>query len=127
MFLVGIIRWWYGDGWKGQWRRVGHRLAATAGFFSIGQLLRTFFAPFRQDSAGGVEGPVGLQIRAFFDKTISRAIGAAVRLFTIIAGAVALVALLTFELFVVLMWLLLPLLPIAGLLLFAIGWVPQWR
>jgi len=126
MFLVGIISWWYGSGWTGQLRRVRDRLAATASYFSIGQLFATLFSPFRQISAENVSGTAATQMRAFFDKTLSRVIGAIVRLFTILAGVVVSLFQLIFELVILGIWLLLPLFPIVGLIAFAIGWVPKW-
>ena len=126
MFLVGIISWWYGDGWKGQLLRVRDRLVATARFFSIGQLLDTLFSPFRQISAGGTSGSIATQMRAFFDKTLSRIIGAIVRLFTILAGIIILTVQALYELIILIMWLILPLIPIVGFIAFAIGWVPKW-
>jgi hypothetical protein len=126
MFLVGIISWWYGSGWKGQLGRIRDRLAATAGYFSIGQLFATFFSPFRQISAGSINGSVGAQLRAFFDKTLSRVIGAIVRLFTVLAGIIILACQSIFELVVLIIWLVLPAFPVIGLLLFVIGWVPTW-
>ena len=126
MFLVGIISWWYGDGWKGQLLRVRDRLVATARFFSIGQLLDTLFSPFRQISAGGTSGSIATQMRAFFDKTLSRIIGAIVRLFTILAGIIILTVQALYELIILIMWLILPLIPVVGFIAFAIGWVPKW-
>jgi len=126
MFLVGIISWWYGRGLQGQISRIRDRLTATAGYFSIGQLLSTLFAPFRQISAGSVNGPVGAQLRAFFDKTISRVIGAIVRSFTILAGLIVMAVQVLLEAIVLVIWVVLPLFPVAGLILFVIGWVPRW-
>jgi len=126
MFLVGIISWWYGSGWKGQLGRVYGRLTATAGFFSIGQLFSTLFSPFRQISASGAGGSISAQTRAFFDKTLSRVIGAIVRLFTILAGVVVLFLQALFELIILIIWLLLPAFPVIGLIAFVIGWVPRW-
>jgi len=126
MFLVGIISWWYGAGFKGQLQRVRNRLAATASYFSIGQLFSTLFSPFRQISADRINGTFTMQLRAFFDKTLSRVIGAIVRLFTVLAGVVAMIFQFIFEAIILVIWVLLPLFPIAGLILFAIGWVPKW-
>jgi len=126
MFLVGIISWWYGRGLQGQISRIRDRLTATAGYFSIGQLLSTLFAPFRQISAGSVNGPVGAQLRAFFDKTISRVIGAIVRSFTILAGLIVMAVQVLLEAIVLVIWVVLPLFPVAGLILCVIGWVPRW-
>jgi len=126
MFLVGIISWWYGRGWQGQFDRVKRRLLATADFFSIGQLLGTLFSPFRQISAGKTNGSFGMVMRAFVDQLISRIIGAIVRTFTILAGIIALFFQFIVEIIVLVFWILLPLFPVVGLIVFAIGWVPQW-
>jgi len=126
MFLVGIISWWYGDGWKGQLRRVRDRLAVTARYFSIGQLLATLFSPFRQISAENVNGAISDRFRAFFDKTLSRVIGSIVRTFTILAGMVAMLFQSIFEFIILVIWLLLPVFPVIGLIVFVIGWAPKW-
>jgi hypothetical protein len=126
MFLVGLLQWWYGRGWMDELRLVGHRLRSTSEFFSIGQLAATLFSPFRQISAGRVGGPVGVQLRAFLDRLISRIIGAIVRSGTIIAGIVTLTLQAIFSTIRLIAWFILPALPIAGLILFAIGWTPQW-
>jgi hypothetical protein len=126
MFLVGMISWWYGRGWRGQFRRVRSRLAQTASFFSIGQLLMTLFAPFRQISAGKVDGPLAVVVRAFFDQLISRVIGSIVRFFTIIAGIIALIFQALYESIVLIVWLFLPVFPVVGLVMLAVGWVPVW-
>jgi hypothetical protein len=126
MFLVGMISWWYGRGWQVQFGRVKARLVATIQFFSIGQLFATLFSPFRQISAGKTKGSLGTVMRAFVDKLISRVIGAFVRLFTIIAGIIVLFVQCVVEVIVLIFWLFLPLFPIAGLIMFAIGWVPSW-
>jgi hypothetical protein len=126
MFLVGMISWWYGRGWQVQFGRVKARLVATIQFFSIGQLFSTLFSPFRQISAGTTKGSLGTVMRALVDQLISRVIGAIVRLFTIIAGVIALLVQFVVEVIVLIFWLLLPLFPIAGLIMFAIGWVPSW-
>lgn len=128
MFLVGLISWWYGRGWMGQWKRIAHRFALTLEFFSVGQLLSTLFAPFRQISAtSGSDGSVGAELRAFVDQLISRVIGAFIRFFTIIFGLIVIALQAVYELIIMTVWWFLPLLPIAGFILLAIGWVPSWR
>lgn len=124
MFVIGLMSWWYGRGWRGAAQRVGQRLANLEDYFSIDLLLKTFFAPFRQISAGGVRGPLGVQMRAFFDRLISRLIGAMIRLFTILIGLVALTIYAVGGLLILLLWAFIPLFPIAGIVLFASGWIP---
>ena len=126
MFLVGIISWWYGPGWRGQVARVRERLSATASFFSIGQLFSTLFSPFRQISAGRAKGSLAIVARALVDQLISRVIGAIVRLFTIIAGIIALTVQCIVEFVILIFWLIAPFFPVAGFIMFAIGWAPKW-
>jgi len=127
MFLVGILSWWYGRGWLGQWRRVSDRWRTTVQFFSIGQLFATLFSPFRQISANSTSDPNPIvALRAVFDQLISRVVGAFVRMFTIFAGMVVITLQVLYESFVMVLWLLLPLLPVVGFILLALNWVPSW-
>lgn len=124
MFIVGILQWWYGQGWRLRLVLLRERLASTMDYFSIGLLAKTMFAPFRQISAGKVRGPLGVQMRAFFDRLISRAIGAMVRFTVMIIGLVAIMLHAVIGSVFVLLWAFVPLLPIAGLMLFLMGWMP---
>jgi hypothetical protein len=126
MFVVGILSWWYGGGWRKRAQMIGQRIVQTNDYFSIGILLSTLFSPFRQISAGSVDGPVGVQLRAFFDNVISRVIGAIVRTFMVVFGLVVLLFQAIFGAIVLLLWLFVPAMPIIGILMFVIGWVPSW-
>lgn len=127
MFLVGLISWWYGRGWIGQWKRMALRFKSTLDFFSVGQLLATLFAPFRQISAAsGNDGSFPAAMRAALDKLISRVIGAIVRFFTILAGLVVITLQAVYELVIVIAWWFVPFVPLVGFVLLAIGWVPTW-
>lgn len=128
MFLVGLISWWYGRGWVDQWKRIGVRFAATLEFFSIGQLAMTLFSPFRQISATSTSnGSVGAELRAFGDQLISRIIGGFVRFFTILFGLIVILLQAIYEIVIMIAWWLLPVLPIVGAIMMAIGWVPTWK
>ncbi len=127
MFLVGIISWWYGRGWIGQWRRIADRWAATVEYFSIGQLFATLFSPYRQISAGSAAGTsFSVAFRSFVDRTISRVIGSFVRTSTIIIGALVILFQVIYETLIMVVWWFLPLFPVIGFILLAIGWVPSW-
>lgn len=103
------------------------RLSATLEFFSVGQLLSTLFAPFRQISAnGGTDGSLGSAMRAFIDKLISRIIGSIVRLATILVGSFVIMFQVVYSFIILALWWFVPVMPIAGAVLFAIGWVPLW-
>ena len=124
MFIVGILSWWYTAGWWQQFVNVQARLSRTLDYFSLDLLFRTFFSPFRQISAGRVTGPLGVQVRAFFDRLVSRLIGAMVRGAIIILGIVWIIVSTLISGSLAVMWLLVPLLPIAGIIAAITGWVP---
>lgn len=126
MFLVGILSWWYGGGWLARVHIMRERLAASADFFSIGLLVATLFAPFRQISANKVGGSLANEMRGFFDTLLSRVIGALLRLFMIVFGLVAMLLQVIFGAMILLFWLIIPLFPVIGFIGLAIGWVPQW-
>ena len=126
MFIVGMFRWWYSDGWLQCVRSVQGTLLGVYDYFSIDLLLRTLFSPFRQISAGKVNGPVGVQLRAWFDQLISRTIGAFVRSVVIIIGSAALFLSVGWGLIRLIAWPLVPLLPVIGVLLAMSGWIP-WK
>jgi len=127
MFLVGILSWWYGRGWLGQLHRVSDRWRTTVEFFSIGQLFATLFSPFRQISASSTNDPNPIAaLRAVFDQLISRLIGAFVRFVTVIAGCIVIGLQVIYESILLVLWFLLPALPIVGFILLALGWAPSW-
>lgn len=125
MFLAGVAKWWYTDGWRQRINLVREQLARTLDFFSISILLQTLFAPFRQISAGGATGPIGVRLQAFFDRLISRFVGAFMRTILIVIGLFAIIFQIVWGVIVLAVWFVLPLVPIVGLILFSIGWVPS--
>lgn len=121
---MGILGWWYGAGWKQRADMVKERLASTIDYFSIDLLVRTLFAPFRQISADKINGSINAQMHAFFDRTISRMIGMIVRLGMIVIGTAAIIIYALLGLIGLVVWAMVPLFPLLGLLLFAVGWMP---
>lgn len=126
MFIVGLLTWWYGDGWRQRFNMTRESVVRTLDFFSVTLLLKTLFSPFRQISAGKVRGPIGVQLRAFFDQLISRLIGAAVRSMVIFVGVMGIFLHIVWGVVVLGAWAIIPLLPIVGLGLASSGWVPAW-
>ena len=55
---MGVYFWWYSTGWKKLIERVRESLLNVYDYFSLGLLLKTLFAPWRQISAGRVRGPL---------------------------------------------------------------------
>ena len=126
MFLVGILTWWYGDGWRERASMVGGRIARSNDYFSVGSLMLTLFSPFRQISAGSVHGSIAEQLRATLDKLISRLIGAVMRSAMVISGLLVIALQAIFGGITLIMWLFVPLFPVIGLVMMVIGWVPSW-
>lgn len=127
MIIVWAISWWYGAGWLEQFSKLKERLATSYDYFSIGLLMRTLFAPFRQISAGRVNGPIGLQLRAFADRLISRFIGAFVRSILIVVGTVWMIVQTILGAMAMVLWAAVPVLPFVGFVCMLSGWVPSWR
>lgn len=116
--------WWYRSGWRSRMTIVKDRLARSFDFFSVDILIKTWFAPFRQISAGQVRGSLNVVARAWFDRLISRLIGGFVRTLVIIIGLVWLIVQSLIGLVELVFWILLPLFPVAGVILMIIGWLP---
>lgn len=124
MVIIGMLSWWYTTGWKLRALRLREKVASTMDYFSIDLLLRTLFSPFRQISAGQVDGPLNVKMRAFFDRLISRMIGAMVRTFMIIIGVVGIFLHILMGSVTLLVWAFITLAPVIGFVLFISGWMP---
>ena len=126
MVIVWALSWWYGAGWKARLVQIREQLFASYDYFSIGLLAQTLFSPFRQISAGKVAGPIGVKIRAFADRLISRVIGAFVRAILIVVGIAWLVIQILFGATLLILWAVVPVAPLLGFIAMLSGWVPSW-
>jgi hypothetical protein len=127
MFILGLLGWWYGSGWKKVGAILMQRAVVAEDYFSIDLLLKTLFSPFRQISADtGRGGTLGDKMRAAFDKLFSRVIGAAVRIILILVGTAWLLINLVIDIAILVVWPLLPLFPLIGLILSFGGFLP-WK
>ena len=123
--MIGaLLGWWYGAGWQLQAKDVLRRFDELSDSFSIGLLFRTLFSPFRQISAGSVNGPLGVQMRAWLDRLVSRFIGALIRTAVIIAGLISMLVFVFISVIILIFWPFIPLLPVVGIVLSLIGWMP---
>lgn len=111
MLMVSLLSWWYSDGWRTFAKELFRGLRNTVDFFSISSLFKTFFAPFRQISAN----------EKFLDRLISRIVGSTVRFFLIIFGTLAIILEAIFGGVMMILWFLIPLMPIACVILFVMG------
>ena len=95
--------------------RIKEHVTRALDTFSLIQLLRTLFAPFRQISAGGVSGSLDVKFRAFLDRLVSRFVGAIVRLIVIGIGLGYLLLLGIASLIWLIVWPFIPVLPLIAI------------
>ena len=112
MFMVDLLQWWYFRGWGVFASDLKHRLSDSLDFFSIGQLLKTLFKPYRQISANNP---------GFLDRFVSRLVGFFTRLFVIIFGGISIILESIIGIVLVVIWPLLPFAIIIGIALTIMG------
>lgn len=125
MVIIGLISWWYGAGWLSQLRAVRGWLDSIYDYFSIELLLKTLFSPFRQDSAGSIQGPINVVFRHFLDNLMSRFMGAIIRSSMVIIGVVSMAFVGIVGAVTMVVWPILPVMPLIGLVMSLVGWVPR--
>ena len=112
-----MLGWWYSRGWF--W--VGKHALVIRNkrilqFFSVADLLKTLFAPFRQDYIDTERAPIGVKLQALGTNLISRMIGFLIRVVLIACGLLLVGVNTALGLAIVLIWPLLPFAPlVAGL------------
>ena len=123
MAIAEMILWWYTSGWGVFIRKLGGFLSSVTDFFSMDSLVRTLFKPFRQISAEAASEHASLDIRfhMFLDRLVSRIIGFFSRLILLITGTILIILGGVLSLILIILWPVLPLTPIAGVVLAAIG------
>lgn len=120
MLMLSFLSWWYGRGWKQVFGSLGSRLKSVANNFSVSQLLRTLFEPWRRIvSYPGAS--LDAKLKALGDNLVSRAIGFVVRSGVLIGAFLTAIFVILFTFIEVILWPVLPLaIPgclIAGLVL----------
>lgn len=108
MFIVGMLSWWYTDGWQRRVLWAKNKLISSYDYFSIDLLARTLFSPWRQISAGKVQGPIGVQLRAWLDNLISRIIGGIVRTIMMVIGVITILITAVVCVIAIVVWALIP-------------------
>lgn len=119
MLVLSFFSWWYGRGWKEVITGIGPRVQGVAASFSMGQLTRTLFAPWRRIVAAPGTG-LGGKLRAWGDNIVSRAVGFVVRLIVLFAGCLITLVVIVVSLIEVVIW---PLLPPAVPVLIVMGFM----
>jgi len=117
MIIVNLLGWWYLEGWREFGQTLIEKMRGALSFFSIGALIRTLFAPFRQISAN--ESGAALQV--FLDRLISRLVGAVVRILLMIVGIIIFVIEAVLSVVLMVIWPLIPILPAICIVLTIMG------
>lgn len=112
MLFVDLLGWWYSRGWEWALRRVFvEQTHSIANFFSITDLLKTLFAPFRQDSINVRGAPIGVRLQVLGENIISRFLGLLIRLTLVMLGIIAIGLNIILASMAAILWPLLPLSP----------------
>ena len=123
MAITEMFFWWYSHGWKIFIEKVRTWLSGITDFFSMDSLIRTLFKPYRQISAGSASGEVSLDTKfhMFLDRLISRFVGFVSRLILLLVGTIFIIVGGIFSLVLIIIWPIVPLLPIVGIVLSVTG------
>jgi hypothetical protein len=123
MAIIEMLSWWYAHGWNVFIKKNRHTLSNIVDFFSMNSLIRTLFKPFRQISAetASADSSLDLKMHMFLDRLISRFIGFFSRLFLLIAGTFIIIIGAICSLVLIILWPLVPFIPIAGVILTITG------
>jgi hypothetical protein len=120
MVFGSFLSWWYGEGWRSVMPRTGRTLSRMARQFSLGQVLSTLFAPWKQDMVHGQGSPEAV-MKALLLNVVSRLIGFFIRLGLLVFALGTMLVLALGGLLLAAVW---PILPFSFLVLFWLGMRP---
>jgi len=122
MLFADLLGWWYGRGWAWAMKRlfVVHA-AKILQFFSIEDLLKTLFSPFRQDSLETRGASVSVKLQVLGGNIVSRFFGFIIRTVLIAVGLITTVLCYVLGIVVTITWPLIPVSPIVVLVLILTG------
>jgi len=122
--LFAMLTWWYTEGWADRVKRTGGHVRFVLESFSVSSLAGSLFEPFRQMGAGQVRGGLDTQLRAMGDRLFSRVFGAVMRSVLILLGLFGAFLTALFGLIELIIWPVVPALPVIGAILALSRWVP---
>lgn len=119
MIVLAFFQWWYGPGWSHQFKRVTGRFQSVAATFSLGIIIRTLFAPWKQIvTETRHDQAVNIKLRAGVDNLVSRFVGFSIRSIVLFTAFIALIVSTILSLLLAILW---PLLPAIVLFLLPLG------
>lgn len=121
MFMVGLLSWWYGDGFVERFVALKRRLVGASNLFSVKLLLATLFSPYKQLGTGKPSrGTMADKLHAISDRLVSRMIGFAIRTITIVTGLLVIVVEAVLGILIAIVWLIAPMIPVIGLIIWVV-------
>lgn len=108
MLVLSFFSWWYGRGWKQVLDSFGPRLQGVMDNFSVSQLFRTLFAPWRRIISYPGSN-IEERFRAWGDNLFSRIVGFVVRSVVLLAALLVIVLVAALTVIELAVWPLLPL------------------
>ena len=124
MLVSDILHYWYSVEVPRSPERLQRLILITADAFSIPFLIRTLFAPWRQDVVPTYGLALQERLRAFWYNLVAILVGFTVRLFVLLTGSIAVGLIVFLGSVFLLVYLLLPVVPV---LLFLSGMVILFR
>ncbi|MBR3248673.1 hypothetical protein IKF89_01425 [Candidatus Saccharibacteria bacterium] len=123
MAIAEMFLWWYVHGWSVFVQKIKNFMASIIDFFSMSDLVRTLFQPFRQISAAtaSAESSLDLKFHMFIDRLVSRIVGFFSRLTLLLAGTIIILLGAILSLVLIVLWPVIPLAPLAGIILTITG------
>lgn len=118
MIIVEMLGWWYTRGWLWIAQQIYIvELGRVFDFFSIKDLLKTLFAPFRQDVIDTKRAPIGIKLQVFGANLISRILGAMIRATLILVGIISAMLLSVLGFLFLIAWPFFPIVPLVSVAL----------
>lgn len=122
MVIILALKWWYGAGWRWAWHRtIIERLQWINEAFSVSALVKTWFSPFKQTYRKTKNASIDTHIQAAIDNLVSRFVGSLLRTIIIFVGLIGMVLAFVVGLVTVLIWPIVPFLPLIGIVLSILG------
>ncbi len=122
MIVADLLGWWYLHGWTWCIKQVFLvQSEKIANFFSMSDLLKTLFSPFRQDSLQTKNAPVGIKLQLLAGNIISRFFGLIIRSMLVSVGVITLLLNTVVAVTMTLLWPFIPLLPLIAVGLWMTG------
>ncbi|MBU1167068.1 hypothetical protein KKC60_01515 [Patescibacteria group bacterium] len=113
--LFDYYRFWYTGGFIRLLKYLKAYIVILANTFSVKILLKTYLSPWKRDVSGTQGLPLDQKLKIVLFNIFARIFGAIIKTFTLAVFLVCFAVLMVFEIFALVVWLLLPILVLEGI------------